>query len=202
MGIASNLSKLANNLNSSGQLDASDGLVNIPTWNQNTTGNAATATNADTVDGLHAANGRNNVANQLVRTDVNGYIQCGYINSSNGNEGNNSSPSRVWGTNGSDDYLRSYLTSALNAGNGITASSYAANGYIKLGSLYIQWGYVSANATVTFPIAFPSVCTSVTFGAAGAGSGVPRATSLTRTNFVYASANFSNTSAYWMAVGY
>jgi hypothetical protein len=27
----------------------------VPTWNQNTTGNAATATNADTVDGYHAA---------------------------------------------------------------------------------------------------------------------------------------------------
>ena len=60
--------------------------------------------------------GRNNEANKVVRTDGNGYLQTGYINSSSGDEGNNSSPSRVWGTNGSDSYLRTYLSSALSVG--------------------------------------------------------------------------------------
>lgn len=75
---------------------------------------ATSAGNADTVDSLHIHSARNNEANKIVRTDANGYIQCGYINSSNGDEGNNSNPTRVWGTNGSDSYLRSYLTSALS----------------------------------------------------------------------------------------
>jgi uncharacterized protein YunC (DUF1805 family) len=78
--------------------------------------------NSGTVAGLAVHSGRNNEANKVVRTQENGYILCGYINSSSGNEGNNSSPSRVWGTNGSDDYLRSYLTSALNAGTATNLS--------------------------------------------------------------------------------
>lgn len=66
------------------------------------------------INGYGFTSGRHNGANQMVHTDGNGYLQVGYINSSNGNEGNDSNPSRVWGTNGSDDYLRSYLTSALS----------------------------------------------------------------------------------------
>jgi hypothetical protein len=69
------------------------------------------------LNGYSFTSGRHNGANQMVHTDGNGYLQVGYINSSNGNEGNNSNPSRVWGTNGGDDYLRSYLTSALSVGS-------------------------------------------------------------------------------------
>lgn len=75
---------------------------------------ASSAGNADTVDGLHVHSGRNYEANKIVRTDKYGYIECGYIDCSLGNEGNNTSPARVWGTNGQDSYLRSYITSALN----------------------------------------------------------------------------------------
>lgn len=95
---------------------------------------AASAGNADTTDGLHVHSGTNNEANRIVRTDGSGYIQAGYIQSVAGNEGNNSNPARVWGTNGSDAYLRSYLTSALsvgyatNAGYATTAGSAPANG--------------------------------------------------------------------------
>jgi 6-phosphogluconolactonase (cycloisomerase 2 family)/uncharacterized protein YunC (DUF1805 family) len=111
-------------LNFGGSITHSSGTVSIT---GNVTGNAGTA------GGLAVATGRNNSANQIVRTDASGYIQCGYINSSNGNEGNNSSPSRVWGTNGSDDYLRSYLTSALSV-------SYASSA-----------GGLSSGATITNP---------------------------------------------------
>lgn len=75
---------------------------------------ASSAGDSDTVDGLHVHSGRNYEANKIVRTDKYGYIECGYIDCSLGNEGNNTSPARVWGTNGSDNYLRSYITSALN----------------------------------------------------------------------------------------
>lgn len=56
-----------------------------------------------------------------------------YINIG-GDEGNNSSPNRVWGSNGSDTFLRSYLTSALSvnyatsAGNADYLDGYHANG--------------------------------------------------------------------------
>ena len=71
---------------------------------------------ADTTDGLHAHSGRNDESNKLVRTDSNGYIQCGYINSSYGDEGNYSAPARIWGTNGSDSYLRTYRAEYVNVG--------------------------------------------------------------------------------------
>ena len=74
----------------------------------------ASAGNATTAGGLAVHTGRNNEANKIVRTQENGYVFFGYINSSNGNENNNSNPDRVWGTNGSDDYLRTYRTSALS----------------------------------------------------------------------------------------
>jgi hypothetical protein len=100
--------------------------INIDGSSGSCTGNAATATlaaNSTLAGGLAVATGRNNSANQIVCTDASGYLQTGYINSSNGDEGNNSSPSRVWGTNGSDSYLRTYLTSALSV-NYATAAAY------------------------------------------------------------------------------
>lgn len=45
-----------------------------------------------------------------------------YINIG-GNENNNSSPDRVWGSNGSDSYLRSYRTSALNVNYAASAGN-------------------------------------------------------------------------------
>jgi hypothetical protein len=77
--------------------------------------------NAGTVGGLAVHAGTNNEANKIVRTDANGYIIAGYLNSANGNEANNSNPPRVWGTNGSDSYLRTYLTSALQVGYATSA---------------------------------------------------------------------------------
>ena len=86
------------------------------TWGISITGNSATT------GGLAIATGRNNAANQIVRTDGNGYLQAGYINSSNGNEKNNTNCAYVWGTNGSDDYLRTYNTSYLNVASATNAT--------------------------------------------------------------------------------
>lgn len=79
--------------------------------------------NAQYLSGLLVHSSTNNEANKVVRTDGSGYIQASYIHSAAGNEGNNSSPSRVWGTNGSDSYLRTYLTSALNVNSASSAGS-------------------------------------------------------------------------------
>lgn len=85
------------------------------------------------------------VVRTLTLLDANGYTHFpSYINIG-GNENNNSSPDRVWGSNGSDSYLRSYRTSALNvnyaasAGNADTVDSYhATDGRTFTGN--IHWG--------------------------------------------------------------
>jgi hypothetical protein len=59
----------------------------------------------------------------LTLLDANGYAQFpSYINIG-GNENNNSSPDRVWGSNSSDSYLRSYRTSALRVAYAVNANS-------------------------------------------------------------------------------
>jgi len=85
------------------------------TWGINVTGSSASCTgNANTAYGLNVHAGRNNESNKVVRTDSSGYLQTGYINSSSGDENNASNCDRVWGTNGSDSYLRTYRTSYLS----------------------------------------------------------------------------------------
>lgn len=63
------------------------------------------------------------VVRTLTLLDNNGYTHFpSYINIG-GNENNNSSPNRVWGSNGSDSYLRSYRTSALNVNYAASAGN-------------------------------------------------------------------------------
>ena len=104
---------------SKSELAASDGtgIVNysqltgtVPTWNQNTTGNADTATlaaNSTLAGGLAVGTGVNNSANQIVRTDANGYTHFGWINSISG--ATTSTITRITASN--DQYLR-YVTPA------------------------------------------------------------------------------------------
>lgn len=105
-------------------------------WHEGNDGTGS-GLDADLLDGLQLAGAVNNQANQVVRTDASGYIQAGYIHSASGNEGNNSSPARVWGTNGSDSYLRTYLTSALSvsyatsAGNAGTLDSIDSSQFLR-----------------------------------------------------------------------
>ena len=106
------------------------GDVYATTFTGNLAGNASTATsatNAGTVGGLSVHSGRNNEANKIVRTDGNGYLQVGYINSSSGHEKNASSPTYVWGSNSSDSYLRSYQTSSLSVKYATTSGSCSGN---------------------------------------------------------------------------
>lgn len=60
--------------------------ANISSQSVTNATNSTNASNANTVDWLSVHGGRNNEANKIVRTDGNGYIQAGYINSSNGDE--------------------------------------------------------------------------------------------------------------------
>ena len=69
----------------------------------------------------------NSVIRTLTLLDGNGYTHFpSYINIG-GNENNNSSPDRVWGSNSSDSYLRSYRTSALRVANADTIDGVHVN---------------------------------------------------------------------------
>ena len=84
----------------------------IPTPSAVNTGYAANADNAldsDKCDGLHVHSGRNNEANKIVRTDGNGYMQCGWINTTSGGFNEGTSINKVYCSN--DDYIR-YLSSS------------------------------------------------------------------------------------------
>lgn len=106
------------------------GDVYATTFTGNLAGNASTATsatNAGMIAGLSVHSGRNNEANKIVRTDGNGYLQVGYINSSSGHEKNASNPTYVWGSNSSDSYLRSYQTSSLSVNYATTSGACTGN---------------------------------------------------------------------------
>ena len=88
---------------------------------------------------------------------------------------------------------------------------FETDGYQILDSgLIIQWGYVTANATtksVTFPIAFPSECLSITCTdyASGDTTGITSATGIsvspTTTTVVFTCYNVID-NFYWMAIGH
>ena len=111
---------------------------------------AVASLNADMTDGLHIHTGRNNEANKIVRTDGSGYIQCGYINSSSGNEKNSSNPPYIWGVNGSDDYMRTYATSALKVASAGSASKVDNSVTFKKNSSTSTSFNGSAAVTVTY----------------------------------------------------
>ena len=83
-------------------------------------------------------------------------------------------------------------------------SSNTANGYLKNGTtgVILQWGSVNSSAaspaTVTFPIAFPSACRSVTLGPTQALATV---SSVSATQCVIAGGATTET-VFWMAIGY
>ena len=65
----------------------------------------ASAGNATTAGGLAVHTDRNNEANKIVRTDVNGYIQAGWINTLSGDNGT-SAITRIYASD--DGYIRYY----------------------------------------------------------------------------------------------
>ncbi len=84
-----------------------------------------------------------------------------------------------------------------------TNSLSPTNGYQKFpNGLILQWGYAPASSTVTFPVAFPNACKSITLGGFNMASGVPRVTSFNNSSFAYSSASTGGVNSYWMATGY
>lgn len=96
------------------------------TWGISISGNAATATNADTVDGFHAS--QSTVANNVVVRDANGYIFGNYINmTDDGNPGGGTSISSFITKQG-DNYYRSVSpTNAMVSIRGVASGSWGIN---------------------------------------------------------------------------
>ena len=101
------------------------------------------------------------VKRTLTLLDANGYTHFpSYINIG-GNENNNSSPDRVWGSNGSDSYLRSYRTSALrvsyanSAGNADTVDGYHADKYLMVPTTIDA---TSLNSDTYYPVTIGLPC--------------------------------------------
>lgn len=90
----------------------------------------------------------NSVVRTLTLLDDKGYTHFpSYINIG-GNENNNSSPDRVWGSNGSDSYLRSYRTSALNVNYAASAGNAdKLDGYHESSFLRYRGAYEDASVT-------------------------------------------------------
>jgi hypothetical protein len=80
---------------------------------------------------------------------------------------------------------------------------HTATGYEVLDSgLIIQWGIVTTDSTVTFPIAFPTECLSVVLGKITGDNSIPRVTAIAAANFTYSSSTTADGDAYWQAIGH
>ena len=102
------------------------------------------AADSDKLDGLDLHTGRNNEVNKVVRTDANGYLQSGWINTTSGDNGT-ASINRIYASQ--DGYIRYYspsnfisvlglvTTSGYNKSNWDTAygwGNHASGGYARL----------------------------------------------------------------------
>lgn len=143
----------------------------------------------------------------VVVRDGSGYVYGQYLNQASGNN-ENPSISQIMVTNGADGFLRKASTAAVKAALGALAVSdfpslLSGNGYQRFPSgVILQWGeaFISGTTTVTFPLAFPTNCTSVVFTNISSTNqiflnGAP----LGKTSF---SATNGNSTISWIAVGY
>jgi len=86
--------------------------MNINGSSTSCSGNAATATNATTVGGLLVQTGTNYEANKIVRTDGNGFVNVGWINTISGDNGT-TALNRIYASE--DAYLRYYTPANFRA---------------------------------------------------------------------------------------
>ena len=110
---------------------------------------------ADLLDGLQLHTGRNNSANRVVRTDGNGYIQAGWINTTSGTS-NRTLPNKFYGSN--DDYLRYYTRDYTKAHLGNTYKYGNSRPNITSDSNYwvgsMGWGRVNMNSVFSYGSGF------------------------------------------------
>ena len=115
--------------------------------------------------------------------------------------GTPTAPTAAVETNNTQIATTAFVKSLI--GTGSFTQSLVANGWCKMpNGLIIQWGNASTNGTYTFPIVFPSVCLSLTFGRKFTSEGIPGADSFNNSGFVYRPLNIVNTPCTYIAIGY
>jgi hypothetical protein len=205
---AFNLSQLANNLNTSGQLDATDGLVNaVPVTNGGT--GASTASAARTNLSVPSLTGTGASGTWGISISGNAATATSATSATNATNATNATYATTAGNGGvtSVDTITGAVSLASLAA---FAKSLTANGYQKLpGGLIIQWGSnSSSSASVTFPIAFPTALLQVIYSFGYPSSqafagGYQWLTAQSTTGFTtyYDPANASGKGT-WIAIGY
>ena len=113
------------------------------TWNISVSGNAATATtagNSNALGGLAVHPGTNNEANKVVRTDGNGYLNTGWINTASGDSGIANRLTRIYSSY--DNYLRYSSLTDFKVHMGLSAKNsysrhidYTSNANYHVGSM-------------------------------------------------------------------
>jgi hypothetical protein len=227
---AFNLSQLANNLDSSGRLDATDGLVNaVPVANGGTgaSNDSAARTNLDVPSrtGSNASGtwGISITGNAATATTASGLTSgvavanLGFTPVQQGTGSGQSSntvkigwspAARLKATVDATD-LGYFLT-----GPNVPQNQLSQNGYEKLPSgLIIQWGVVQGLASQTFiinlPIAFPGTTVFISHNFSGntAIGYVPQATYISSSQILLQSQIFfaqenPTVDHYWLAIGF
>jgi hypothetical protein len=133
------------------------GATNVTNTNQLTNGagyitsSGSITGNAATVGGLAVHAGRNNEANKIVRTDANGYIQAGWINTDSGDSGIQNRLARIYSS--TDNYLRYSGLTDFKVHMGLSAKNnysrridYTADANYHVGSI----GHSGYGANETF----------------------------------------------------
>lgn len=172
---AFNLAQLANNLNTSGQLDATDGLTgSVPV------ANGGTGTNTLTANNLMVGNGTSSITFIAPSTSDN-------VLASNGS---------LWA---------STALSALGVfGKSLTSNGYQKlpGGIILQWGKYTT-AVTNAATAITFPIAFPTACLQVNPGQNGTSYSqfAPSATSITTTGCSIYNNSIGQVVT-WLAIGY
>lgn len=102
-------------------------------------------------------------------------------------------------SSGAIDYILKSEIATAWTGGGIVAANLNTNGYVKFANgLILQWGNAGTASSITFPLAFTSVCYAVTLGQIydGRSDHYGNIASISRTGF-----NKDSWNCRWIAVG-
>jgi hypothetical protein len=103
------------------------------------------AADSDLLDGLDLHTGRNNEANKVVRTDANGYIQAGWINTTSGANGASDTISRIYASG--DGYIRYYSKADFISQLGLITTG-------NIGSQSVNYATTAGSADMIDGVAF------------------------------------------------